>query len=67
MAIVLEPKYDQIKPFENGFARVELNKNWGIINAEGKEVVEPAYAEIGNYFKTQLGLERQNFWACKRW
>jgi hypothetical protein len=51
MAIVLEPKYDQIKPFENGFARVELNKNWGIINTEGKELVEPAYAEIGNYFK----------------
>ena len=51
MAVVLEPKYDQIKPFENGFARVENNKKWGIINTAGKELVEPVYDEIGNYFK----------------
>jgi hypothetical protein len=41
-----------IKPFENGFARVKNNDKWGIINTAGKEVVEPIYAEIGNYYKT---------------
>jgi hypothetical protein len=58
MAVVLEPKYDQIKPFENGYARVELNKNWGIINTAGKELVEPAYNEIGNYFKNTTWVRK---------
>jgi hypothetical protein len=30
---------------------VESNKKWGIINTAGKELVEPTYDEIGNYFK----------------
>ena len=51
MAVILEPKYDVIKSFQNGFARVRNNDRWGIIDKTGKVVVEIIYDEIGDYYK----------------
>ncbi|AUP79605.1 WG repeat-containing protein [Flavivirga eckloniae] len=48
--IIMEPKYQTIKPFVNGFARVQLNDLWGMIDVNGKEYISPNYNEIGNYF-----------------
>ena len=51
MAVVLEPKYDMIKSFENGYARVKNNGRWGIIDKNGTVVVDIIYDEIGEYYK----------------
>jgi hypothetical protein len=48
---VLEPTYEIIKSFEDGFARVKSNEKWGIINKAGKVVVNLEYEEVGNLFK----------------
>ena len=50
MNYVQEPKYDVIKSFENGFARVKNNDFWGIIDVKGKVVVDVVYNEIGNFY-----------------
>ena len=51
MNVVVEPKYDMIKSFENGYARVKNGGRWGIIDKTGKVVVEIIYDEVGNFHK----------------
>lgn len=50
MEIVLQAKYDVIKSFENGYARVRNNYRRGIIDNTGKGIVEIIYDEIVNYY-----------------
>ena len=57
-------KYNWIDYFENGFAKVQLNGKWGIINKTGKEVIELKYDKI-YYFKNGFFKARLNdeyFW-----
>ncbi len=42
--------------FKNGFAVVEKNAHWGIINKEGEFVVEPIFNEISTEIKDDLFL-----------
>ncbi|MEG0930186.1 WG repeat-containing protein, partial [Algoriella sp.] len=52
------PTYEVIRPFDGDFAKVALNKKWGIIDNKGNVVVNLEYDEIGNF--------SQNFvWAKK--
>jgi hypothetical protein len=44
--IVITPKYDFVRLFNNGVARVKLNGKWGLINEKGKAVTEIKYDEI---------------------
>ncbi len=48
--IVLAPKYDVIRAFYKGYAKVGINDKWGIIDPTGKEVVEAVYDEVGDYY-----------------
>lgn len=57
--IVVEPKYDIIRPFENGFARVFNNGMWGILNAKGEEEVKIEYREIGRYYKGYIWAKKE--------
>ncbi len=45
-AIVIEPKYDFVLPFQNGFSMVRLNNLWGLIRPNGKELIEPIAEQI---------------------
>ncbi|MEC4113298.1 WG repeat-containing protein [Myroides pelagicus] len=47
--VVLDPKYDVIRPFVNGYAKVALNNKWGIIDVKGNEVIPTKYEEIGHF------------------
>ncbi len=38
--ITIEPKYDYVTLFENGFAQVRLNSKWGLINKNGELINE---------------------------
>ncbi|MNY49846.1 KWG Leptospira [compost metagenome] len=40
---IIEPKFQDAKKFENGYARVKMNGKWGIIDKSGKWVIEPEY------------------------
>jgi hypothetical protein len=44
--IVIEPKYDYVLLFENGFALVRLNNKWGIIKQSGQFLFEPIAKRI---------------------
>ncbi len=55
-SIVDSSKYTLIDGFDNGLARVRIEKLWGIINTEGKEVVPVIYENIWNFY----GKNRNN-------
>lgn len=47
--VFLEPKYDAIKPFVDGYARVKNGDYWGMINKYGDVAIPVEYTAIGNY------------------
>ncbi|MEC3906090.1 WG repeat-containing protein [Tamlana sp. 2201CG12-4] len=58
--IITEPKYQVIKPFINGYAKIKLNNLWGIIDSNGKEYISPIYSEIGNYINKVVQAREGN-------
>jgi len=47
--LILEPKYDIIKKFWNGHAKVKSGELWGIINQKGEVIIPAEYNELGTY------------------
>ena len=54
-------KYDYVRDFHEGFARVELNDKWGFVNQKGEEVVELKYVKVYNFHEglAQVMLNRK--------
>jgi len=46
---VIEPKYNSVENFREGFAKVELNGKYGFIDKTGKIVLEAKYDKIGSF------------------
>jgi hypothetical protein len=42
-------KFNEIRPFKEGFAAVKINKHWGFINTSGRLVVESKYFSVGDF------------------
>jgi hypothetical protein len=40
---IVEPKFQDARKFENGYAQVKLNNKWGLIDTLGNWVIEPKY------------------------
>lgn len=47
--VVLEPFYDAIKPFIDGYARVKIDDKWGMIDTSGKVFAPAEYSAIGDF------------------
>jgi hypothetical protein len=45
---VIEPIYDSIDIFENGYAIIEQNQKYGLISESGKVLFEPKFYEVGH-------------------
>ncbi len=56
--VVIEPTYDAIKPFVNGYARVKKNDNWGMIDKTGKEFMGLEFDEIGDYNSNGIAVRK---------
>lgn len=61
--ILVSPKYDEVKLFENGIAIVRLGERWGAIQESGKVVTRIKYKEIGNTFENYLSVKLGEFWS----
>lgn len=64
---VIRPKYDMATSFTNGYARVCLNDNWGIINKEDKAIVNIKWDGIAvniNPNKEYVWVKKDNQWNC---
>lgn len=56
--VILEPTYDAIKPFVDGYARVKKNDLWGMIDVTGKVTVPVEYTKLSDYRSKAI-------WAAK--
>ena len=53
--IIVDYKYERVTEINKyGFAGIRLNGKWGVINGEGKIIVEPTY-EINDIEPTFIG------------
>ena len=63
--VIIEPKYDYISEFANGFALVyirvknEYDESWGVINTKGDEIISP----WGNHFSS-IAVLNNGWFAC---
>lgn len=55
--IVIEPKFDIVMPFFNGYARINNNGKWGVIRENGELVVNPILENIW----CELNLNKEYF------
>ena len=57
---LIEPKYDSIGYFYDGFASVKLNGKYGVINQEGKIVIDLKYdgVRVGKIVETTLDFKK---------
>src|SRR5699024_10841790 len=39
----VQPAYDDVKFFKNGFAPVRIDKKWGMIDVNGNVIIKPKY------------------------
>jgi hypothetical protein len=56
---VVTPKYDDIKPFEQGTARVAVHRLRGVVDVEGNIIIPPVYEHVeyvgDNLFRVERG------------
>src|SRR5687767_5219182 len=48
--VVIKNKYEQVNPFQEGFASVKFNKKWGFVDTTGKEITEFKYDDSDSIF-----------------
>lgn len=54
--IVVEEKYDKVTEFNNyGYASVQKDGKWGVINSKGEEILKPTYVLSNNIEPTFIG------------
>lgn len=59
-AIIIEPKYDGVRDFEEGLYAVQKDDKWGFVDRNtGKIVIEPQYEDVGEKIIDGLGLVRK--------
>lgn len=56
--LIMEPTYDVIKSFVDGYARVANGDNWGMIDKKGIVFIPLEYSEIGDYNKTGVWAKK---------
>ena len=47
--IVVEPSFDDVRPFHDGLAGAQLGGKWGLIDLTGSWVVKPQFSRVGMY------------------
>lgn len=64
---LVPPKYDILKAYSNGLARVQLDKKWGFMDTNGVEIIELIYdaAKPFTSGRSQVQLNGKTFYIDK--
>lgn len=49
--VVVNPQFDDARPFSEGLAAVERDGKWGFIDKTGKIVINPQFEKVGDFVK----------------
>lgn len=47
--IIVQPQYEDVRPFSEGMAAVRKGFNWGFIDSTGKEIIKPEYSAVSDF------------------
>ncbi len=61
--VVIEPKYEAVKPFSEGLAAVVKDRRWGYIDKEGKEAIEPKYDVVTPFSNDLAAVSKGGKWG----
>ncbi len=42
----IQPQFDAVRDFKNGFAAVKIDKSWGVVDKQGNWIIKPTYSAI---------------------
>lgn len=64
-SVILEPTYDHIGDFKDGYAAIEENGKVGLIDAQGQVAVAPNYDKImaTSFARSEYGYDSQGYFA----
>ena len=57
--VVIEPKFDDVEMFSEGYSAVQMGDKWGLIDETGKYKIEPGFEYLGSVHDGLLSY-RQN-------
>ena len=57
--VVIEPQFDDVGPFSEGFAGVEKDGKWGFIDKSGKVVIEPQFDDAEPFSEGLAKVRRE--------
>ncbi|EFQ3457694.1 WG repeat-containing protein [Campylobacter jejuni] len=61
--LVIEAKYDDIWYFDDGLAKVKLNKKWGFIDKQGNLVIKAKYDDVDDFREGLAGVNLNRKWG----
>lgn len=63
--VILEPTFDRIADFKEGYATIEENGKTGLIDMQGNVVVQPLYDEIvaTSFARAEYGYDSKGYFA----
>jgi len=62
--IVLQPKYEQIGEFKNGFARVKLKRRcWNFIDSNMRQLSEDCYVKVRDFSENAAAVKTSKGWG----
>jgi len=61
---IINPIYDYVGSFSEGYFRVKINDKWGFIDKSGSFVINPIYNSVGNFENgiSQVSLNGKDFY-----
>ena len=60
---LINPRFDEIYPFVNLYARVKNNNKWGLIDNNGNQIIEVKYDEIHQLENGSSQVKNNNKWG----
>ncbi|HEB9287767.1 TPA: WG repeat-containing protein [Campylobacter coli] len=61
--MIINPKFDGVSFFRNGFAGIKLNNIWGFIDKNGKFVIEPKFDDVNDFNENLAGVKLNGKWG----
>ncbi|MFB6355433.1 MAG: WG repeat-containing protein [bacterium] len=61
--LVISPRFNKVKSFTNGVARVKTKKGWGVINSSGTFLVSPEYQEVKPVSNNLFKVKKNGLWG----
>ncbi len=60
---LIEPEYDQVKPFSEGLSAVRKGDRWGFMDESGELVIPLQYERVRPFSEGKTGVQKDGLWG----